>query len=68
MTNTPESLTRKKAAGEPIAVLTCYDYPIRPLPGRGGRGHHLRGRQRGDERPRVLQREGGHPRTTWPTT
>ena len=27
MTNTPESLTRKKAAGEPIAVLTCYDYP-----------------------------------------
>ena len=27
MTNTPESITRKKAAGEPIAVLTCYDYP-----------------------------------------
>ena len=27
MTNTSESLTRKKAAGEPIAVLTCYDYP-----------------------------------------
>ena len=27
MTNTLESLTRKKAAGEPIAVLTCYDYP-----------------------------------------
>ena len=27
MTNTSDSLTRKKAAGEPIAVLTCYDYP-----------------------------------------
>ena len=27
MTNTSESLTQKKAAGEPIAVLTCYDYP-----------------------------------------
>ena len=27
MSNTPESITRKKAAGEPIAVLTCYDYP-----------------------------------------
>ena len=27
MTNTPESIARKKAAGEPIAVLTCYDYP-----------------------------------------
>ena len=27
MTNTSESLGRKKAAGEPIAVLTCYDYP-----------------------------------------
>ena len=27
MTNTSESLARKKLAGEPIAVLTCYDYP-----------------------------------------
>ena len=27
MTNTSESLTQKKVAGEPIAVLTCYDYP-----------------------------------------
>ena len=27
MTNTSESLTRKKLAGEPIAVLTSYDYP-----------------------------------------
>jgi 3-methyl-2-oxobutanoate hydroxymethyltransferase len=27
MTNTSESVTLKKAAGEPIAVLTCYDYP-----------------------------------------
>ena len=27
MTNTPERIARKKAAGEPIAVLTCYDYP-----------------------------------------
>ena len=27
MTNTSESLAQKKVAGEPIAVLTCYDYP-----------------------------------------
>ena len=27
MTNTSTTLTRKKPAGEPIAVLTCYDYP-----------------------------------------
>ncbi len=27
MTNTSESLARKKLAAEPIAVLTCYDYP-----------------------------------------
>ena len=27
MTNTSKSLTQKKVAGEPIAVLTCYDYP-----------------------------------------